>query len=126
AMEYWPERYAPRWTAYRIDGAHFGEGGCQTYTRATGNCYIKADHWRDPFICEGSDRSDPFHQDHRLESGLGTQVFSNTGHDRGHIAPRQAFSWHACGAYQTFTMANMSPQSATFNQGVWGDLEQQV
>ena len=33
---------------------------------------------------------------------LGSNPFSNTGHDRGHIAPRDAFSWHVCGNYQTF------------------------
>jgi len=37
ALEYWPERFAPRWTAYRLSGDVFGPGGCNTYTRAMGN-----------------------------------------------------------------------------------------
>ena len=125
AMEYWPERFAPRWTTYRLSGERFGPGACNTYTRSMGNCYINDDEWTEPFECERS--SDPFHTDHLLEGdALGDRAFVNSGHDRGHIAPRQALSWHVCGAYQTFTMANMSPQNAAFNQGTWGNLEHQV
>lgn len=125
AAEYWPERFAPRWTAYRLSGESFGPGECNTYTRALANCYINDDEWAEPFECERS--SDPFHEDHLLEGEtLDDKAFVNSGHDRGHIAPRQAFAWHVCGAYQTFSMANMSPQSASFNQGIWADLENQV
>ena len=125
ALEYWPERSAQRWVAYRLSGEKFGPGGCNSYTRAMGNCYINEQEWNEPFHCERD--SDPFHRDHLLEgSSLGSNAFVNSGLDRGHIAPRQAFSWHVCGAYQTFTMANMSPQAAWFNRDIWGDLENQV
>ena len=71
--------------------------------------------------------SDPFHSDRMLTGTKpASNDFSNTGHDRGHIAPRQAFSWHVCGTYQTFTMANMSPQRALLNQRIWQQLEKQV
>ncbi|MDZ7790309.1 MAG: DNA/RNA non-specific endonuclease [Xanthomonadales bacterium] len=125
AMEYWPERFAPRWTAYRLSPEPFGPGECNTYTRAMGNCYINDDEWTEPFECDRG--SDPFHSDHLVEGEtLDDGAFVNSGHDRGHIAPRQALSWHVCGAYQTFSMANMSPQNAALNQGIWGDLEHQV
>jgi hypothetical protein len=53
-------------------------------------------------------------------------AFGTTGHDRGHLAPNQSFSWHICGAYKTFTMANMAPQLAALNRGLWAKLEEQV
>lgn len=74
-----------------------------------------------------TDAGDPFYGDRILDAlKLAAGDFSNTGHDRGHIAPRQAFSWHVCGRYQTLTMANMSPQRAFLNQDIWQFLERQV
>jgi DNA/RNA endonuclease G (NUC1) len=119
------DRYsAPIWGAYKISPERFGPKGCYTYTRNTGNCYINDDTWSEPISC--NDKSDPFHKDKQLQQSLSPKAFENSGHDRGHIAPRQTFSWNVCGAYQTFSMANMSPQSAEFNQGIWADLESQV
>jgi DNA/RNA endonuclease G (NUC1) len=42
------------------------------------------------------------------------------------MAPNNSFSWHACGAYKTFTMANMAAQWNTLNQRTWMNLEAQV
>lgn len=125
ATEYWPERFAPRWAAYRMDPEHYGADGCKTFTRDKGNCYVRAQTWAAFQSCTKA--SDLFHPDHMLDGPrLSPNDFSNTGHDRGHVAPRQAFSWHVCAAYQTFSMANMSPQSAHLNQDIWAELEQQV
>lgn len=125
ALEYWPERLLPRWTAYRLSGDSFGPGACKSYKRKTFRCYFFEKNWVEPFEC--NDRQDPFHPDHLLEGGaLNVGAFTNSGHDRGHIVPRQALSWHVCGDYQTFTMANMAPQSAALNGGIWADLENQV
>lgn len=108
AVEYWPQEFAPRWAAYRLDPQNYGANGCSTFTRNVANCYIREDTWSDFENC--TEASDPFHSDHMLTgTTLTSNPFSSTGHDRGHIAPRQAFSWHVCGAYQTFTLANMSP-----------------
>lgn len=115
----------PLWSAYRLDPANYGRDGCKTFTRAMANCYVSAETWTDFLACDRA--SDPFHTDHMLGSeSLSPSSFRNTGHDRGHIAPRQAFSWHVCGTYQTFTMANMSPQRGYLNQDTWQALEQQV
>ena len=71
--------------------------------------------------------SDPFHADIMLpDPKLKDGDFTQTGHDQGHIAPRQAFGWHVCGTYQSFTMANMSPQRGYLNQQIWANLENQV
>ena len=128
ALEYWPEEFSPRWAAYRLDPANYGADGCNTFTRAVNNCYINAPTWQEALDCDNDNyKNDPFHPDHMLKDPkLGSNPFSNTGHDRGHIAPRAAFSWHVCGNYQTFSMANMSPQRAFLNQDIWRYLEQQV
>ena len=125
ALEYWPEEYAPRWAAYKLSPENYGENGCNTLTRGKANCYYQEQSWEDYLACAKG--SDPFHADHQLPGNkLGPRDFSNTGHDRGHIAPRQAFSWNVCATYQTFTMANMSPQRAYLNQNIWQFLERQV
>lgn len=111
AIEYWPEEFAPRWAAYKLSPENYGSDGCKTYTRDGANCYFSKESWAEVESC--TDAGDPFHGDHMLDAPkLAADDFSNTGHDRGHIAPRQAFSWHVCATYQTFTMANMSPQRA--------------
>jgi DNA/RNA endonuclease G (NUC1) len=115
----------PVWSAYRLDPANYGPDGCKTFTRGKANCYMAAETWPDYLACDRAD--DPFHSDRVLGAhSLAPNAFRNTGHDRGHIAPRQAFSWHVCGTYQTFTMANMSPQRGYLNQDTWQALEQQV
>jgi DNA/RNA endonuclease G (NUC1) len=92
-------------------------------------CHFRAE---DPEACmqDGRNVSDPFHVDPLLSANsvarLGTGAFSGTGHDRGHLAPYNSFSWHACGAYKTFTMANMAPQWATHNRQIWAQLETQI
>lgn len=125
SMEYWPEEFAPRWTAYRLSPENYGADGCATFTRSKVSCYVRADTWPEFLSCENA--SDPFHADHMLGGILlRTRDFANSGHDNGHIAPRQAFSWHVCGTYQTFTMANMSSQRGYLNQDIWQLLEEQV
>jgi DNA/RNA endonuclease G (NUC1) len=42
------------------------------------------------------------------------------------MAPNNAFSWHLCGAYKTFTMANMAAQRDHLNRVTWEPLEAQV
>ena len=140
AIEYWPKHFTPRWAAYKLDPVNFevdGSGtiGCNTYTRKTANCYFKKNNWNE-FVedCiesknknDSCDCTDPFHRDVMVNTEkLNTNSFRNTSHDRGHLAPRNAFSWHVCGTYQSFSMANMSPQRANFNQEIWNNLEQQV
>jgi len=125
AAEYWPEQFGPRWAAYKLSPEHYGTNGCSTYTRTTADCYFQEETWSGFLNCTRA--RDPFHRDQMVVGDrLGRTAFASTGHDRGHMAPRQAFSWHVCGTYQTFTMANMSPQRAFLNQDIWQFLERQV
>lgn len=128
AIEYWPDHFAPRWAAYKLDPENYGPDGCGTFTRAKANCYVRSPTFQEFLDCDqNSHRSDFFYRDLILGGAtLDDDAFEVSSHDRGHIAPRQAFSWHVCGTHQTFTMANMSPQRAFLNQDIWQHLEQQV
>lgn len=127
ALEYDPEKYAPLWSAHRL-GDTFGADGCASMTRKQMGCYFKAE---DVDAClQGKGGGDPFHVDETLKKldveRLSVGSLSKTGHDRGHMAPNSAFSWHVCGDYKTFTMSNMAAQWASLNQGLWAQLEAQV
>ena len=128
AIEYKPSVFAPRWAAYKLSPENYGKNGCNTFTRSMNNCYLKAPTWQEALDCNNSSyESDPFHKEPLVGAGgLSSNPFSSTGHDRGHTAPRNAFSWSVCATYLTFSMANMSPQRAWLNQKIWMYLEQQV
>jgi hypothetical protein len=129
ATEYAPDLLAPVWASYKLDPVNYGPQGCSTFTRKKANCYINSVTFPEFEICDSDedDVDDFFYRD-KMATGetLGSGDFTNIGHDHGHIAPRQAFSWHVCGTHQTFTMANMSAQRAFLNQEIWGHLETQV
>ena len=127
ALEYNPERYAPVWVSYRI-AKTFGENGCASMTRDQMKCHFKQTNIA--ACLKRKKGSDPFHPEPLLADRgidrLSTADFASTGHDRGHMAPNNSFSWHACGAYKTFTMANMAAQWGTLNRQLWATLEAQV
>jgi endonuclease G len=50
----------------------------------------------------------------------------NTSWNRGHLAPSHILSWSDDTKYATYTMANIAPQGAKFNQRAWVDLETNV
>lgn len=54
ALEYWPERYAPRWTAYKLSPENYGENECNTFTRGNMQCYFSSDTWEDFQECSRS------------------------------------------------------------------------
>jgi DNA/RNA endonuclease G (NUC1) len=126
AVAYNETRRLADWVAYRVQNT-FGADKCGSVPREHIGCYFKMD---DVASCIRDEKgSDPFHADwmlsHENRPHLGIEIYSGTGHDRGHLAPNNAFSWHACGAYQTFTMANMAPQIAWLNRNAWKNLEEQ-
>lgn len=128
AVEYDPDKFAPLWSAYRIADT-FGPNGCASMMRKDMDCHFKAENVEE---CMNGDKQppDPFHMEPVLKEleveRLGPGAFSGTGHDRGHVAPNNTFSWHACGAYKTFTMANMTAQWGSLNRELWANLEAQV
>lgn len=136
ALEYWPKNHTPRWVAYKLSD-NYGTNGCATRPRAEMQCYFKKQTWDKVEECIDIFRDikkrkakDPFHEDPFLVDDnverLKTNAFENTGHDRGHMAPNNAFSWNLCATYHTFSMANMSAQQAHLNRQQWKHLEAQV
>ncbi|MFT4033900.1 MAG: DNA/RNA non-specific endonuclease [Siphonobacter sp.] len=72
-------------------------------------------------------RADSFQPDPLLK---GQQVlptdYSNSGYDRGHMAPAGDFNYDQNLKNQTFYMTNMSPQVHDLNIGFWNDIENKV
>lgn len=52
--------------------------------------------------------------------------YSNTGYDRGHLVPADAFSFNKEAWLDTFRVENITPQKPEFNRGAWKWLEQQI
>lgn len=68
-----------------------------------------------------------FFEDYRLpeEVRVSTYSYTHTGYDRGHLAPAGDFS--TMGAQrESFSLANVVPQSSTVNRGIWADIESTV
>lgn len=68
----------------------------------------------------------------RTDAGTAARVrdgdYTNSGFDRGHMAPKFALGsrFGAEGARSTFIMSNVAPQYHTLNDGQWGDLEEWI
>ncbi len=71
------------------------------------------------------ERINPFHPDSRLtESQSATlQDYQNSGYDRGHLAPNADMAT-AQEQYQSFSLANMVPQSGENNRKTWAKVEE--
>ena len=69
-----------------------------------------------------------FEKDMRTRAQIAPADYTNSGFDRGHMAPNQAIG--ACygrdGQAETFRMSNIVPQIHEVNAGVWKDLEQRA
>ncbi|HIA11421.1 MAG TPA: DNA/RNA non-specific endonuclease [Flavobacteriales bacterium] len=52
--------------------------------------------------------------------------YKESGYDRGHLAPAADMKMSHTAMSESFYLSNMSPQSASFNRGIWSKLEKQV
>ncbi len=52
--------------------------------------------------------------------------YTNTGYDRGHLAPAGDFNYDQELKDESFYMSNMSPQLHELNTGIWNNIEQKV
>jgi DNA/RNA endonuclease G (NUC1) len=125
ALDYSVKRLNANWVAHKLENS-FGDDGCRSIVRESMQCYFsKEPSDLDDCIATGDGTRDPFHTDATLTTlakpRIAPSTFSGTGHDQGHLAPNQSFSWHICRAYK-----NMAPQLARLNRGLWASLEQQV
>ena len=72
-------------------------------------------------------RDDSFHPDDRLAPGRRAEIadYRGTGYDRGHLAPSGDMPT-AEAQGQSFSLANMVPQTPELNRGVWEGIESAV
>lgn len=100
AVAYSEFRFNPTWSAYRLEGA--SSGSCQ--------------------------RRRSFLQDRRTDARIIHDDYTNTGFDRGHMAPNSGIGGRfGCTAQnQTFRLSNIVPQLPTLNQETWESFERRV
>lgn len=73
------------------------------------------------------DRSNHFLEDPLIKTkSAGDRDYKGSGYDRGHLAPAADMGWSLQSMEESFYYSNMSPQSPSFNRGIWKRLEEQV
>lgn len=73
------------------------------------------------------ERTDRFIIDPIVKTGSANDNdYAGSGYDRGHLAPASDMGWSAKSMAESFYYSNMSPQTASFNRGIWKKLEEQV
>lgn len=75
----------------------------------------------------GMPRHGEFHPDDRLPPGDGAQLndYRRSGFDRGHMTPSGDMP-NERAQQQSFSLANMVPQTAVLNRGIWAQIESAV
>lgn len=70
-------------------------------------------------------RPDGFHADWRNLGLINSNDYTNSGYDRGHMAPNHAIAllYGKEAQYETFLMTNITPQKPSLNQKLWEHLE---
>ena len=73
------------------------------------------------------DRTDNFRPDPSVSTGSAAlSDYKGSGYDRGHLAPAADMAFSPQAMSESFYLSNMSPQTASFNRGIWRQVEQQV
>lgn len=73
------------------------------------------------------ERTDKFITDPKVKTGTANDKdYASSGYDRGHLAPASDMGWSATAMAESFYYSNMSPQTPSFNRGVWKRLEELV
>jgi endonuclease G len=74
------------------------------------------------------ERPDSFEVDARTRARIAPEAYTNSGFDRGHMAPNHAIGllFDAAAQRETFLMSNVIPQSPNLNRRIWRDLEARI
>lgn len=73
------------------------------------------------------ERTDKYILDPKVKTGTANDKdYESSGYDRGHLAPASDMGWSATTIAESFYYSNMSPQTPSFNRGVWKRLEELV
>lgn len=77
---------------------------------------------------DAPERPGSFKRDKRTKARIVSDDYTNTGYDRGHMAPSYAIGlcYGDKAQRETFLMSNVVPQSPDMNRGPWKALEQKV
>lgn len=95
----------------------------ESYEQAEWSAYCLTDK----HLVKNASRSDDFRADPKISTGSATpDDYKKTGYDRGHLSPAADFAFDKTAMSETFYMTNMSPQTGSFNRGIWKDLESSV
>ena len=78
-----------------------------------------------PEMLKGNtDRTNNFRADPKISTGSAQLTdYKNSGFDRGHLVPAGDMKVNHLAMSESFYMSNMSPQSISFNRGIWKKLE---
>lgn len=70
------------------------------------------------------DREDSFHEESRLPQSMRASLsdYSGSGYDRGHLAPNADMATRSQ-QYDSFSLANIAPQSPRNNRYIWRNIE---
>ena len=81
-----------------------------------------------PFEYNTSKRPSSFSQDPRAPGSPKHSDYSNSGYDRGHMAPNYAIGrcYGQAAQTQTFLLTNIVPQRGNMNRGIWREMEQHI
>ena len=73
------------------------------------------------------DRTNNFSIDPNVRTETATDKdYEGSGYDRGHLAPASDMGWSSTAMTESFFYSNMSPQTPSFNRGIWKKLEDLV
>lgn len=73
------------------------------------------------------ERTNKFISDPEVKTGTASNKdYKDSGYDRGHLAPAADMGWSSSAMAESFYYSNMSPQTPSFNRGVWKNLEELV
>jgi hypothetical protein len=98
-VSYNPDWLIPNWVAYELTGDE---------------------------VSGEQERSDHFAPDPLVEGDpVVTKDYSNSGYDRGHMAPAGDMKWSEQAMRESFYMTNICPQNHNNNAGDWKDLQVQ-
>lgn len=102
------------------------QGFVTGYCDALGNPVWTAYRIRDLSpLPKAPERPGTFTVDARTLSRVAPEDYTNSGYDRGHMAPNYAIAtrYGAAAQRETFLMSNIAPQRRELNAGVWRELE---
>ena len=85
---------------------------------------LDGDLMNDPNI----DKRPSFYSEKSLDKKyrISTTDYTNSGYDRGHLAPDAAFDWSQESLNSVYTLANIIPQAPQVNRNSWASLEKYV